>query len=40
MTSSECFCGAKGELLDSAIETAQEYAHEAPGLLFGATGGK
>ncbi len=31
-----CFCWAHGNIIDDAIETARGYAHEAPGLLFGA----
>jgi hypothetical protein len=31
-----CFCWAFGHIREDAIETAQGYAHEAPGLLFGA----
>ena len=31
-----CFCLAHGNIIDDAIETARGYAHEAPGLLFGA----
>lgn len=31
-----CLCWTHGNLLDECIETAREYAHEAPGLLFGA----
>lgn len=31
-----CFCWAYGNIIDDAIETAQHWAHEAPGLLFGA----
>jgi len=31
-----CFCLMHGSLHDDAIETARHYAHEAPGLLFGA----
>lgn len=31
-----CFCWAYGNIHDDAIEHAQHYAHEAPGLLFGA----
>lgn len=30
-----CFCWAHGHMIEDAIETADEYAHEAPGLLFG-----
>ena len=30
-----CFCWAHTELTDAAIETCRNYAHEAPGLLFG-----
>lgn len=29
-----CFCWAHGNIIDDAIETAQHYAHDAPGLLF------
>lgn len=31
-----CFCWAHGHIREDAIEAAQGYAHEAPGLLFGA----
>jgi hypothetical protein len=31
-----CLCWAYGSVTDDCIEAAQEYAHEAPGLLFGA----
>lgn len=31
-----CFCWEHGNIVDGAIETAQEFGHEAPGLLFGA----
>lgn len=31
-----CFCWAHGNIRDDALQTAQSYAHEAPGLLFGA----
>ncbi len=31
-----CFCIGHGNVNDDAIETAREYAHESPGLLFGA----
>jgi hypothetical protein len=31
-----CFCWAHGNIIEDAIETARNYAHEAPGLLFGA----
>lgn len=31
-----CFCWAYTMVREDALETAQEYAHEAPGLLFGA----
>lgn len=31
-----CFCWAHGNIIEDAIETARGYAHEAPGLLFGA----
>lgn len=31
-----CFCWAHGNIEEDAIETALQYAHEAPGLLFGA----
>lgn len=31
-----CFCWAHGNIRDDAIETARSWAHEAPGLLFGA----
>lgn len=31
-----CFCFEHGNIRDGAIEAAQEFAHEAPGLLFGA----
>ena len=31
-----CFCWAHGNIREDAIETAMGYAHEAPGLLFGA----
>ena len=31
-----CFCWAHGSIHEDAIETAQHYSHEAPGLLFGA----
>lgn len=31
-----CFCWAHGNVMEDAIETARGYAHEAPGLLFGA----
>lgn len=31
-----CFCWAHHDMIEDAINTAQNYAHEAPGLLFGA----
>lgn len=31
-----CFCWMYGDVRNDAIETALSYAHEAPGLLFGA----
>jgi hypothetical protein len=31
-----CFCWQHDEMVSAAIETCQHYAHEAPGLLFGA----
>ena len=31
-----CFCWLHGSMIDDAIEAAQEWSHEAPGLLFGA----
>ena len=31
-----CFCWMHGSIIDDAIETAKEWSHEAPGLLFGA----
>ena len=31
-----CFCWAHGNIIEDAIETARDYTHEAPGLLFGA----
>jgi hypothetical protein len=31
-----CFCWAHGNIREDALETARGYAHEAPGLLFGA----
>lgn len=31
-----CFCMEHHNLIDGAIEAAQEWSHEAPGLLFGA----
>ena len=31
-----CLCWSHGNIREECIETAQEYAHEAPGLLFGA----
>lgn len=31
-----CLCWAHGNIIEDAIEGAREYAHEAPGLLFGA----
>lgn len=31
-----CFCWAHGNLREDALSAAAEYAHEAPGLLFGA----
>lgn len=31
-----CFCWMHGNIREEAIETARGYAHEAPGLLFGA----
>lgn len=31
-----CFCWAYGNVIEDAIVTAEYYAHEAPGLLFGA----
>lgn len=31
-----CFCWAHGNIREDALETARAYAHEAPGLLFGA----
>lgn len=30
-----CFCWAHGNILDDCHQTAEDYAHEAPGLLFG-----
>jgi hypothetical protein len=30
-----CFCWQHGNVIQDAIDTLQEYAHEAPGLLFG-----
>jgi hypothetical protein len=30
-----CFCWFHGEMVEEAIETLREYAHELPGLLFG-----
>lgn len=31
-----CFCWYHGDVREEAIETIRNYAHEAPGLLFGA----
>jgi hypothetical protein len=31
-----CLCWAYGNIVDDCLEAAREYAHEAPGLLFGA----
>ena len=31
-----CFCWAHHSMHDDAIETVEQYAHEAPGLFFGA----
>lgn len=31
-----CFCWAHGNVREDALETAREYSHQAPGLLFGA----
>lgn len=31
-----CLCWSHGSMIDDCISTADEYAHEAPGLLFGA----
>lgn len=31
-----CFCWYHDEMIEAAMETCQNYAHEAPGLLFGA----
>ena len=31
-----CLCWAYGNIIDDCIEAAREYAHELPGLLFGA----
>lgn len=31
-----CFCWQHGSMIEDAIEHAKEYAHELPGLLFGA----
>lgn len=31
-----CFCWEHGNLIEDAIETARDYANDAPGLLFGA----
>lgn len=30
-----CFCWYQGSMIDDAIETLRDYAHEAGGLLFG-----
>lgn len=31
-----CFCWAHGDMIEEALQTVEAFAHEAPGLMFGA----